>query len=191
MLNFSHFVSIEESQLTTVITSNKLGSNIVIEISVANTSTSWSVVDWSNNSNYWSSSVLSENEHRVIQTVLSGNENESFGSIGDQPIARRDVKTLRGLTWLNDEVKDHLRSNDKNSNSLMNRSSTFIWLWSPVKVEKMETSVSMRLAHFFIQNWQKTAQHIPVGIDGCVEAMWHFLITILFLFRFIRIITGH
>ena len=33
-----------------------------------------------------------------------GDDNESFGSLGDQPITRRDVRTLRGLTWLNDEV---------------------------------------------------------------------------------------
>jgi hypothetical protein len=50
--------------------------------------------------------ALTEAELRLIQSViLPGDENESFGSIGDQPITRRDIRTLRGLTWLNDEVR--------------------------------------------------------------------------------------
>ncbi|CAF0993332.1 unnamed protein product [Rotaria sordida] len=45
-----------------------------------------------------------EDELALVQTILAGDENESFGSIGDQPITRKDIRTLRGLTWLNDEV---------------------------------------------------------------------------------------
>lgn len=48
--------------------------------------------------------ALSENELRLVQNVFHGDENEVFGTIGDQPIARKDLRTLRGLTWLNDEV---------------------------------------------------------------------------------------
>jgi len=48
--------------------------------------------------------ALNEDELRLVQTILVGDENESFGSIGDQPITRKDIRTLRGLTWLNDEV---------------------------------------------------------------------------------------
>ncbi|CAF3819798.1 unnamed protein product, partial [Rotaria magnacalcarata] len=43
-------------------------------------------------------------ELSLVQSILIGDENESFGSIGDQPITRKDICTLRGLTWLNDEV---------------------------------------------------------------------------------------
>ncbi|CAF4406505.1 unnamed protein product, partial [Rotaria magnacalcarata] len=42
-------------------------------------------------------------ELSLVQSILIGDENESFGSIGDQPITRKDICTLRGLTWLNDE----------------------------------------------------------------------------------------
>jgi Ulp1 family protease len=48
--------------------------------------------------------ALHEDQLRLVQTILSGDETESFGSIGDQPITRKDIRTLRGLTWLNDEV---------------------------------------------------------------------------------------
>ncbi|CAF2634415.1 unnamed protein product [Rotaria sp. Silwood2] len=48
--------------------------------------------------------ALTEDELALVQTILVGDENESFGSIGDQPITRKDIRTLRGLTWLNDEV---------------------------------------------------------------------------------------
>ncbi len=54
----------------------------------------------------WKSSIaLNEDELRLVQTIIHGDENESFGSIGDQPITRKDIRTLRGLTWLNDEVR--------------------------------------------------------------------------------------
>jgi Ulp1 family protease len=49
--------------------------------------------------------ALNEDELRLVQTIIHGDENESFGSIGDQPITRKDIRTLRGLTWLNDEVR--------------------------------------------------------------------------------------
>jgi Ulp1 family protease len=52
-----------------------------------------------------SSIALNEDELRLVQTIIHGDENESFGSIGDQPITRKDIRTLRGLTWLNDEVR--------------------------------------------------------------------------------------
>ncbi|CAM4970726.1 unnamed protein product [Rotaria socialis] len=48
--------------------------------------------------------ALIGNELSLVQSILVGDENESFGSIGDQPITRKDIRTLRGLTWLNDEV---------------------------------------------------------------------------------------
>ncbi|CAF0724773.1 unnamed protein product [Adineta steineri] len=48
--------------------------------------------------------ALVDDELRLVQTIVSGDEKESFGMIGDQPITRRDIRTLRGLTWLNDEV---------------------------------------------------------------------------------------
>ncbi|CAF1442611.1 unnamed protein product [Rotaria sp. Silwood1] len=48
--------------------------------------------------------ALTDDELSLVQTILVGDENESFGSIGDQPITRKDIRTLRGLTWLNDEV---------------------------------------------------------------------------------------
>jgi len=53
---------------------------------------------------YKLSLALNENELHLVQTIIHGDENESFGSIGDQPITRKDIRTLRGLTWLNDEV---------------------------------------------------------------------------------------
>lgn len=49
--------------------------------------------------------ALNDNELRLIQNILVGDENEVFGTIGDQPISRKDIRTLRGLTWLNDEVR--------------------------------------------------------------------------------------
>lgn len=48
--------------------------------------------------------ALTEDELSLIHRILIGDENESFGTIGDQPITRKDIRTLRGLTWLNDEV---------------------------------------------------------------------------------------
>ncbi len=53
---------------------------------------------------YKLSLALTEHELHCVQTIIVGDENESFGSIGDQPITRKDIRTLRGLTWLNDEV---------------------------------------------------------------------------------------
>lgn len=49
-------------------------------------------------------SGLNDDQFRLAQTIVQGDEHESFGSIGDQPITRKDIRTLRGLTWLNDEV---------------------------------------------------------------------------------------
>lgn len=49
--------------------------------------------------------ALADDQLRLVQSILSGDENESFGTIGDQPITRKDIRTLRGLTWLNDEVR--------------------------------------------------------------------------------------
>ncbi len=46
-----------------------------------------------------------------MQSIIVGDENESFGSIGDQPITRKDIRTLRGLTWLNDEVNQIISIN--------------------------------------------------------------------------------
>jgi Ulp1 family protease len=48
--------------------------------------------------------ALIGNELSLVQSIVVGDENESFGCIGDQPITRKDIRTLRGLTWLNDEV---------------------------------------------------------------------------------------
>jgi len=58
-----------------------------------------------NNIQYGVSLALAEDQLRLVHTIISGDENESFGSIGDQPITRKDIRTLRGLTWLNDEVR--------------------------------------------------------------------------------------
>ncbi|CAF0982746.1 unnamed protein product [Rotaria sordida] len=38
---------------------------------------------------------------------LTDDENESFESIGDLRITQKDVDTLNGLNWLNDEVGHH------------------------------------------------------------------------------------
>ncbi|CAF0745087.1 unnamed protein product [Adineta ricciae] len=48
--------------------------------------------------------TLADDQLHLVQSILSGDENELFGTIGDQPITRKDIRTLRGLTWLNDEV---------------------------------------------------------------------------------------
>jgi Ulp1 family protease len=53
--------------------------------------------------------ALTEAEHRLVQTILVGDEHELFGTIGDQPITRKDIRTLRGLTWLNDEVRSSMK----------------------------------------------------------------------------------
>ena len=49
--------------------------------------------------------ALADDQLHLVQSILSGDENELFGTIGDQPITRKDIRTLRGLTWLNDEVR--------------------------------------------------------------------------------------
>ena len=95
-----------DTHFTFIIVTIDRQRNSIDEIRLANASTSRSVVvdrHWSNDR---LSSVLTESEHRLVQTILCGDENEAFGTIGDQPITRRDLRTLRGMTWLNDEVKN-------------------------------------------------------------------------------------
>ncbi|CAF0797541.1 unnamed protein product [Didymodactylos carnosus] len=48
--------------------------------------------------------ALSEEQTRIAQNALFGSDSENLGKIFDQTITRRDLKTLKGLTWLNDEV---------------------------------------------------------------------------------------
>jgi len=76
--------------------------------------------------------ALTDDEIRLAQTVLIGDDNESFGSIGDQPITRKDIRTLRGLTWLNDEVVNFYlalvaRESGTNGNPRVYAFSTFFY----------------------------------------------------------------
>lgn len=67
--------------------------------------------------------ALTENELSLVHTIIHGDENESFGSIGDQPITRKDIRTLRGLTWLNDEVNKRIFQETK-----MNENRTHLYV---------------------------------------------------------------
>ncbi|CAF0815972.1 unnamed protein product [Rotaria sordida] len=69
---------------------------------------------------------------------LTDDENESFESIGDLRITQKDVDTLNGLNWLNDEVGHHFL-NDTSKIKMSKTQVTLIELFS-----KNEISVTER-----------------------------------------------
>ena len=50
---------------------------------------------------------LTDEQEEEVNRILFGGRDEELLVQGDNPIHRRDIKTLHGLKWLNDEVRSY------------------------------------------------------------------------------------